>query len=97
MLKPLAGALALVLFAAPAFAAAPAGVQSTSVRVVDLDLSRPADSARLEKRLKLAAMEVCGAREASVRILKQAVVRSECYRETLAQASTAAQAALAAR
>jgi UrcA family protein len=97
MLKPLAGALALALVAAPAFAAAPPGTQSTSVRIGDLDLSRPSDNVRLEKRVKAAAMEVCGAHEDSVRVLKRAVLRSDCYKETLAQASTSARTALAIR
>jgi UrcA family protein len=100
MLKPLAGALALALLAAPALAAAPttpADVATAAVRISDLDLSNPSDAARLDKRVKVAAMSVCGAERFSATAVKRAVVQSDCYRDTLAQASTKAQLALASR
>lgn len=100
MLKPLAGALALALLAAPALAAAPttpADVATAAVRISDLDLSRPSDAARLEKRVKAAAMSVCGAEPFSAAMVKRTVQQSDCYRETLAQASTSARVALASR
>lgn len=100
MLKPLTGALALALLAAPAMAAAPsnpADVATAAVRIGDLDMSNPSDAARLDKRLRLAAMSVCGAERFSAVSVKRAVVQSGCYRSTLAQASTKVQLAMAAR
>lgn len=97
MLKPLAGALALALVAAPAIAAAPSDLAQASVRIGDLDPSSPADQMRLQKRMKVAALEVCGAHQDSVRAVKWAVERSACYKETLAQASATVQVALASR
>lgn len=61
MLKPIFAALALaatVLAPVPA-AAAP---QNHMVRYDDLDLARPADVARLERRIDQAARSVCGLR-----------------------------------
>lgn len=99
MLKPIAGALALALLAAPAMAAAPtpADVATAAVRIDDLNLSNPSDAARLQKRVKVAAMSVCGAERFSATAVKRAVVQSDCFRETLSQASTKAQLALASR
>lgn len=100
MLKPLAGALALALLAAPALAAAPttpADVATAAVRISDLDLSNRADAARLDKRLRLAAMSVCGAERFSAVAVKRAVVQSGCYRSSLAEASVKVQVALASR
>ncbi|MFN3513023.1 MAG: UrcA family protein [Phenylobacterium sp.] len=91
MLKPLAGALALALAAAPAFAA------TAVVRISDLDLSKAADAAKLETRLTAAALSVCGAHEFSARAMKQAIARSDCYAETRAAAAAQARMALAAR
>lgn len=97
MLKPFAGALALALIAAPSFAATSANLPQASVRISDLNLSSPADQARLQKRVETAALAVCGASRDSVRIVKWAVERSACYKETLAQASSSAQVAIAER
>ena len=54
----LAAALAASLAAAPAAAYAPPARQSVSY--ADLDLSRPADAARLRQRLADALENVCG-------------------------------------
>lgn len=97
MLKPLAGALALALIAAPSFAAAPSNVGQVAVRVGDLTPGDPADNARLQKRVKAAALSVCGAQEDSVRMVKWAVERSDCFKETYAQATAKTRTALASR
>lgn len=96
MLTIIAVSTALAL-AAGAAVAAPAGYGSTVVRVGDLDLGRPADVERLQRRLETAALEVCGAHAGSVRMVKQAVARSDCYRETLAQASAQVRTGMAIR
>ena len=57
MLKIIAVSTALAL-AAGAAVAAPAGYGSAVVRVGDLDLGRPADVERLQRRLETAALEV---------------------------------------
>ncbi|MDE2220300.1 MAG: UrcA family protein [Gammaproteobacteria bacterium] len=69
MLRPeisrslLVGPLAALLVAlAPAGASADESAmirKSVSVRVTDLDLSRPADAARLQQRIRRAAVAVC--------------------------------------
>ena len=69
MLKIIAVSTALAL-AAGAAVAAPAGYGSTVVRVGDLDLGRPADVERLQRRLESAALEVCGAHAGSVQPAK---------------------------
>lgn len=100
MLKPLTGALALAFLAAPALAAVPsnpADVATATVRIDDLDPSNPSDAALLNKRIRVAAMSVCGAERFSAVSVKRAVVQSGCYRSTLAQASTKVELALAAR
>lgn len=66
--------------------AAPVGHGVETVRVSDLNLNRTSDVQRLDRRLEKAAMAACGAYDGSVRTMKQSVVRSDCYRETLAQA-----------
>lgn len=61
MLKPISAALALAaLSLAPAPAAAAAAPQGQTVRYDDLDLARPADVERLERRIDQAARSVCG-------------------------------------
>jgi UrcA family protein len=90
MLDILSSSLAAIL-ASGAVAAAPApeapvGHGQATVRLADLDLARPGDSARLERRLEKAALAACGAYDGSVRMMKMAVARSDCYRETLAEA-----------
>lgn len=86
MLKIIAISTALA-FAAGAASAAPPGYASTVVRVGGLDLSNPADVRRLERRLDAAALEVCGAPNGSVRMVRMMVARSDCFRETRAQAA----------
>lgn len=88
---------AVAVMAAGAMAAS-AGHGVETVRTHDLDLSRPVDVARLERRLEAAALAACGAYDGSVRLMKQATARSACYRETLAEAKAAmAGRAMAAR
>ncbi len=96
MLKIFAISTALVLVAGSPVAA-PAGYGAAVVRVGDLDAGRPADVERLQKRLEAASLEACGAQDASARMVKQAIARSDCYRETLAQASAQVRAGLAIR
>lgn len=86
MLKIIAVSTAFAL-AAGAASAAPFGFGSTVVRVGGLDLSDPADVRRLERRLDAAALEVCGAPRGSVRMVRMSVARSDCFRETRAQAA----------
>lgn len=97
MLKPLVGAIALALIAAPSFAAASQDVGQAKVRVDDLKPGNPADTLRLQKRVKAAALSVCGAHEDSVRMVKWAVQRSDCFKETYAQATAQTRTALASR
>lgn len=97
MMKPIAGAIALALIAAPSFAAAPSNVGQATVRVGDLNPGNPADNVRLQKRVKAAALSVCGAQEDSVRMVKWAVQRSDCFKETYAQAVSQTRTALASR
>lgn len=89
MLDILTSSIAAML-AAGAVSAAPAGHGSETVRVGDLDLAKPADVARLDRRLEKAALAACGAYDGSVRMMKMAIARSDCYRETLAQAKASA-------
>ncbi|CAN7524508.1 UrcA family protein [Phenylobacterium sp. LjRoot164] len=96
MLKIIAVSTALALVAGAAVAA-PAGYGSAVVRIGDIDAGRPADVARLQKRLEAAALEACGAQADSVRMVKQAIARSDCYRETLARASAQVRTGLATR
>ncbi|WP_312160266.1 UrcA family protein [Phenylobacterium sp.] len=96
MLKIFAFSAALALVAGPVLAA-PAGYGSAAVRVGDLNTGRPADVERLQKRLQAASLEACGAQDASARMVKQAIARSDCYRETLAQASAQVRTGLAIR
>ena len=96
MLKIFAISAAATLLAGSALAA-PAGYGSAVVRVGDLNAGRPADVERLQKRLETASLEACGAYEGSARMVKQAIARSDCYRETLAQASAQVRAGQAIR
>lgn len=96
MLKIIAVSAALALVAGST-AAAPVGHGTSVVRLSDLDLSRPADAQRLQRRLETAALEACGAREGSVRMIRTTVLRSDCYRETLADASLKVRTSLASR
>ena len=69
--------------------AAAAGAQTTiAVRYGDLDLNRPSDARILYHRLQTAALQACGASDFSVAPYRDAVQRSACYRDGLAQAVT---------
>ncbi|KQW73179.1 hypothetical protein ASE17_09530 [Phenylobacterium sp. Root77] len=96
MLKIFAISAALAMVAGSAVAA-PAGFGSSVIRVADLNAGRPADVERLQKRLETASLAACGAQEASARMVKQAIARSDCYKETLAQASAQVRTGLAIR
>jgi len=74
------------LMAAGAMTAAPADRGTEVVKYGDLNLAQPADQIRMDRRLEKAAMAACGAYDGSVREMKMAVRRSDCYRETLADA-----------
>jgi UrcA family protein len=97
MIKILAVSAVLVLTAGSAVAGAPSNVGTAVVKTGDINPGRASDVRTLQKRLETAALEVCGAKEASVRAVKWAVARSDCYRETLAQATTSAKTTLAIR
>ena len=96
MLKIIAVSAALALVAGAA-SAAPAGSATVVVRADGLNLSNPSDVRRLDRRLDAAAMEVCGAPSGSVRMVRTAVARSDCFRETRAQAAQQVPTGLAAR
>jgi UrcA family protein len=85
----LAAAVALAGMAAGP--AAVAGDQTASVKVVytDLNLSNPKDSAVLLHRLREAAMEACGASDFSVPDYRWAVMRSQCYTDSVDRAVAA--------
>jgi UrcA family protein len=73
---------------ADAAAEASAAEVSTAVHVRygDLDLSQPSGARILYHRLQNAALEACGASDFSVAPYRDAVQRSACYRQGLAQA-----------
>lgn len=83
-MKLVISTLAALAVAAPAFAAT-----SVAVRTSDLNLANPADAAIMLRRLDIAAAQACGAEKASVRVMQQAVRRSDCYAETMDRALTA--------
>lgn len=96
MIKILAASAALALAAGSAMAS-PSANASIVVRTSDLDIANPADQQRLQKRLETAALEVCGAQRDSARMVKIAIKRSDCFHETLAQASSQVQTSMAVR
>jgi len=85
------GAAALALAVPTLSLAQPREDQSVSVAVsyADLDLSRPHEARILLERVSRAALEACGASEASLPEYKDAVRRSACYRENIEQAVAA--------
>jgi UrcA family protein len=71
--------------------AAPVAMASESPAAVpvaygDLNLSSPHDSAVLLHRLHEAALEACGASDASVAAYRLSVERSACYRDSMDRA-----------
>lgn len=80
----LAGAAALAAAAPATPAAAQTEQSSVVVRVADLDVSNPADAARLDLRLRNAAREVCG--DADPRNLSLSAQASGCQTEAIARA-----------
>ena len=63
MIRSFIAAFALVLAASTAVQAQPAANNSTRVALADLNLSDPADAARLDARIHEAAVAVCGPTE----------------------------------
>lgn len=99
-MKILAFSAAFAVIATSALAATPTGpvgYDYAIVRLGDIDTSLPSDARRLEKRLQTAALSACGAQRFSARDVKRAIAGSDCYRETLAEARTSAEAKIAAR
>ena len=86
-----AAALAAFAFAAPA-AASPAGEESVAVSYAGLDLSKPADAALLDVRLRAAAREVCGTADA--RNLSLSAQADACQKEAIARARADVQVAM---
>jgi UrcA family protein len=82
----------LGLCAVAALLAAPVAVQaadetvSVAVRHGDLNLSNPADAARMMKRLDVASLRACGASSFSLREVVQATRGDACYQAGLNQA-----------
>ena len=83
----LTAALIAAAAAATASPAARAGVPASVVVHGDLDLTRPADMARLRRRIALAVEEVCGSYAAIEPYQEQEL--SRCRAETLREAETA--------
>jgi len=78
--------LAVLALAGPAFAASVDGpTQTTSVaaRTAGLDLGHHADAQRMVARLDHAALSVCGASQFSASDYRNAVRRSDCYRDAM--------------
>ncbi len=89
-LGALAATAATVAFAAPA--RAQDEPRSTIVSFADLDLSKPADAARLDWRLKTAARRVCGPDEGrDIRARHQMIT---CQKDALARANADVRLAL---
>lgn len=92
-MKIIALAAAVLALSAPLFAHAQSApgdqTASVAVRYSDLDLSRPQAAATLLDRVGRASLEACGASDASLPDLKDAVRRSDCYRANMQQAVTA--------
>ncbi len=80
------------LAAAPAISHAATSnkpINTVKVEYNDLDLSQPADAAKMLKRLDNAAMEACGADEGSLSDYKWAVHHSDCHATSLNRAVAA--------
>lgn len=81
--------LALAFFAAPCLAQA---VQigpdryAVTLRRADVGSEIPAAARRTLSRIEAAAMAVCGAPESSLSVVRNAVRRSSCWRESVAKA-----------
>lgn len=100
MMKIFATTAAFALIAGSAFAgtpAAPVGYDYAVVKLADLDRLNPTDAKRLEHRLTAAALQACGAQRFSAREVKLAIADSDCFRDTLAEARSAAQTQMASR
>lgn len=85
MMKSFIPAVAVTLIAGSALAAeAPASV---TVRVADLNPANPESVRILDKRIKNASLEACGAYKGSLTEVRRSITNSSCYKETLAQAN----------
>jgi UrcA family protein len=80
-----AAAFALI---APAISHAAVDDSATAVKVSyqDLDLSRSSGATVMLQRLDQASLEACGASQFSVRDYRDAVQRTDCYRDGVQQA-----------
>ena|SRR5579875_2096896 len=82
----LAAALLATPFAAQAQALASDQPTAVAVTARDLDLNNPSDANRMLGRLGDAALEACGASPFSLPQYRDAVRRSDCYRNGVDQA-----------
>jgi len=86
MLKFIVAAIAIAA-AAPAVAG-PVGAGeeqvTATVNVADLDLAKPGDAARLDRRIRQAAVQVCG--EAPTRNLALVTAVQGCQKEAIGRA-----------
>lgn len=87
--------LPLALLAAAVAAQSPAAPASVAVSYADLDLSRPAGVAVLDRRLARAADAVCGVPDA--RDLRAAIATRACRTAALTAANAELKPVLAAR
>lgn len=87
-LRGIGVAMALAVVAPSSAPAAGGGQehQQQAVRFADLDLGSPAGAARMLRRIEKAALEVCGAVPQSLTPLKQAIRRSPCFADAVANA-----------
>lgn len=86
-----AAALAASALTSPA-AAAPAGETSVAVSYAGLDLANPADAARFDQRLRVAARDVCG--DATALDLRMSAKVGTCQTEAIARAKSDVQVAM---
>jgi UrcA family protein len=74
------------LLVAPVAAQAADEVVTIAVRHGDLNLSNPADAARMMKRLDVASLRACGASTFSLREVREATRHEDCYQAGLNRA-----------
>ena len=77
-------ALAMPVHAAPV--TAETGTETVIVRITRPASTSPATMRRLERRIAVAALEVCGASAFSLSEVKDAGLRSACWRQSYADA-----------
>jgi UrcA family protein len=79
----IAASIAATGLAAPAFAGETGETRTTAVRYSDLDLDTAAGQRKLERRLELAARDVCGVDEVVTGSRLASSSSRACYTETL--------------